>query len=192
LGLESSFIKGGATRAKNPTGTQLESTQSSERDANGGWGPRGWRCAAFGRSASAPAAHRPLMRLSRAARSKSRGASARSERCCGHRPQRPLRPLAARPKRARSESAPAGTLIAARFYRAGQSNLARLLARRPWTPRPFRAKTMQSTGAPPNAPSARFQLILQVFPTQVCKPEGFASDCPGGQIDLTDPTGQTH
>ena len=37
---------------------------------------------------SAPAAHRLLMRFSRAARSMSR-ASARSQRCCGLRPQRP-------------------------------------------------------------------------------------------------------
>ena len=37
-------------------------------------------------------------------------------------------------------------------------------------------------GTPHFAPSAKFQLILQVFPTEVCK--GFASKCPGGQIDL--------
>ena len=36
-------------------------------------------------------------------------------------------------------------------------------------------------GTPHFAPSAKFQLILQVFPTEVCK--GFASKCPGGQID---------
>jgi hypothetical protein len=30
--------------------------------------------------------------------------------------------------------------------RAGQSNLARLLARKPWTPRAFRAKGIKSTG----------------------------------------------
>jgi hypothetical protein len=34
-------------------------------------------------------------------------------------------------------------------------------------------------GTPHFAPSAKFQLILQVFPTEVCK--GFASKCPGGQ-----------
>ena len=39
-------------------------------------------------------------------------------------------------------SAPAGTLIAMQLSRAGQSNLARLLARKPWTPRAFHAKTM--------------------------------------------------
>jgi hypothetical protein len=36
----------------------------------------------------------------------------------------------------------AGTCIGMRLSRAGQSNLARLLARKPWTPRAFRAKTM--------------------------------------------------
>ena len=36
-------------------------------------------------------------------------------------------------------------------------------------------------GTPHFAPSAKFQLILQVFPTKKCK--GFASKCPGGQID---------
>ena len=79
-------------------------------------------------------------------------------------------------------SAPAGTLIAMQLSRAGQSNLARLLARKPWTPRAFHAKGIKSTGTPHFAPSAKFQLILQVFPTEVCK--GFASKCPGGQIDL--------
>ena len=79
-----------------------------------------------------------LMRCSRAARSMSR-ASARSQRCCGLRPQRPL---AARPSAALAPSAPAGTCIGMRLSRAGQSNLARLLARKPWTPRAFHAKTM--------------------------------------------------
>ena len=115
------------------------------------------------------------MRCSRAARSMSR-ASARSQRCCGLRPQRPL---AARPSAALAPSAPAGTCIGMRLSRAGQSNLARLLARKPWTPRAFRAKGIKSTGTPHFAPSAKFQLILQVFPTEVCK--GFASKCPGGQ-----------
>jgi hypothetical protein len=46
-----------------------------------------------------------------------------------------------------------------------QSNLARLLARKPWTPRAFRAKGIKSTGTPHFAPSAKFKLILQVFPT---------------------------
>ncbi len=46
-------------------------------------------------------------------------------------------------------------------------NLARLLARKPWTPRAFRAKGIKSTETPHFAPSAKFQLMLQarVFPT---------------------------
>jgi hypothetical protein len=42
-------------------------------------------------------------------------------------------------------------------------------------------KNYVAMGTPHFAPSAKFQLILQVFPTEVCK--GFASKCPGGQID---------
>ena len=49
---------------------------------------------------------------------------------------------ATRPSAALAPSAPAGTCIGMRLYRAGQSNLARLLARKPWRPRAFRAKTM--------------------------------------------------
>ena len=52
------------------------------------------------------------------------------------------RPLAARPSAALAPSAPAGTCIGMQLSRAGQSNLARLLARKPWTPRAFHAKTM--------------------------------------------------
>ncbi len=48
--------------------------------------------------------------------------------------------LAARPSAALAPSAPAGICIGMRLSRAGQSNLARLLARKPWTPRAFRAK----------------------------------------------------
>ena len=72
---------------------------------------------------------------------------------------------ATRPSAALAPSAPAGTCIGMRLSRAGQSNLARLLARKPWTPRAFRAKGIKSTGTPHFAPSAKFQLILQVFPT---------------------------
>ncbi len=105
---------------------------------------------------SAPAAHRLFMRCSRAARSKSRE-SARSQRCCGLRPQRPL---AARPSAALAPSAPASTCIFMRLSRAGQSNLARLLARKPWTPRAFHAKSFKSVEAPPNAPSAKLRRIF--------------------------------
>ena len=147
---------GGAQRAENPT---QEYPKVLRRDVDGGGGgaTRPWAALA----PSAPAAHRLLMRCSRAARSQSR-ASARSQRCCGLRPQRPL---AARPSAALAPSAPAGTMLAMQFSRAGQSNLARLLARRPWTPRAFRAKSFKSFEAPHFAPSAKFQLILQVFPT---------------------------
>ena len=157
--------------------TPLRSTQKFlRRDVDGGGGGATRPSAAL--APSAPAAYRLLMRCSRAARSMSR-ASARSQRCCGLRPQRPL---AARPSAALAPSAPAGTCIGMRLSRAGQSHLARLLARKPWTPRAFRAKSIKSTGTPHFAPSAKFQLILQVFPTEVCK--GFASKCPGGQIEL--------
>jgi hypothetical protein len=100
---------------------------------------RGLRTAAL--APSAPAAPRLLMRYSRAARSESR-ASARSQRCCGLQ-VRPQRPLAARPSSsaALAPSAPAGTCIGMRLSRAGQSKLARLLARKPWTPRAFRRST---------------------------------------------------
>ena len=64
-------------------------------------------------------------------------------------------------------SAPACTCIGMRLSRSGQSNLARLLARKPWTPRAFRAKGIKSTGTPHFAPSAKFQLILQVLPTKL-------------------------
>ncbi len=40
-------------------------------------------------------------------------------------------------------------------------------------------------GTPHFAPSAKFQLILQVFPTEVCK--GFASKCPGAQKTVYGP-----
>jgi hypothetical protein len=71
----------------------LRSTQKFLlRDVDGGWGGATRPSAAL--APSAPAAHRLLMRCSRAARSMSR-ASARSQRCCGLRPQRPL-PVAAR------------------------------------------------------------------------------------------------
>ena len=117
--------------------TPLRSTQKFlRRDVDGGGGGATRPSAAL--APSAPAAHRLLMRCSRAARSESR-ASARSQRCCGLRPQRPL---AARPSAALAPSAPAGTCIGMRLSRAGQSHLARLLARKPWTPRAFRAKTM--------------------------------------------------
>ena len=117
--------------------TPLGSTQKFlRRDVDGGGGGATRPSAAL--APSAPAAHRLLMRCSRAARSMSR-ASARSQRCCGLRPQRPL---AARPSAALAPSAPAGTCIGMRLSRAGQSHLARLLARKPWTPRAFRAKTM--------------------------------------------------
>ena len=140
--------------------TPLRSTQKFlRRDVDGGGGGATRPSAAL--APSAPAAHRLLMRCSRAARSMSR-ASARSQRCCGLRPQRPL---AARPSAALAPSAPAGTCIGMRLSRAGQSHLARLLARKPWTPRAFRAKGIKSTGTPHFAPSAKFQLILQVLPT---------------------------
>ena len=117
--------------------TPLGSTQKFlRRDVDGGGGGATRPSAAL--APSAPAAHRLLMRCSRAARSMSR-ASARSQRCCGLRPQRPL---AARPSAALAPSAPAGTCIGMRLSRAGQSHLARLLARKPWTPRAFHAKTM--------------------------------------------------
>ena len=45
-----------------------------------------------------------------------------------------LRPLAARPSAALAPSAPAGTMLAMQFSRAGQFNLARLLARKPRKP----------------------------------------------------------
>jgi hypothetical protein len=48
-----------------------------------------------------------------------------------------------------------------------------------------RSKGIKSTGAPHFAPSAKFQLILQVFLTEVCK--GFASKCPGGQKSVYGP-----
>ena len=83
---------------------------------------------------------------------------------CGLRPQRPL---AARPSAALAPSAPAGTCIGMRLSRAGQSNLARLLARKPWTPGAFRAKGIKSAETHRNAPSAKFQLILQVLPTKL-------------------------
>ena len=70
-------------------------------------------------------------------------------------------------RRPLAPSAPAGTCIGMRLSRAGQSNLARLLARKPWTPRAFRAKGIKSTGTPHFAPSAKFQLILQVLPTKL-------------------------
>ena len=81
---------------------------------------------------------------------------------CGLRPQLPL---AARPSAALAPSAPAGTCIGMRLSRAGQFKLARLLALKPWTPRAFRAKSFKSFEAPANAPSAKFQLILQVLRT---------------------------
>jgi hypothetical protein len=115
----------------------------------------GWRYAAFGRSGafgarctSAPHAmlsSRPL-RVTRVC------SLARSQRCCGLRPQRPL---AARPSAALAPSAPVGTCIGMQLSRAGQSNLARLLARKPWTPRAFRAKGIKSTGTPHFAPAER-------------------------------------
>ncbi len=139
--------------------TPLRSTQKFFKVVDGGGGGATRPSAAL--APSAPAAHRLLMRCSRAARSKSR-ASARSQRCCGRRPQRPL---AARPSAALAPSAPAGTCIGMRLSRSGQSNLARLLARKPWTPRAFHAKGIKSTGTPHFAPSAKFQLILQVLRT---------------------------
>jgi hypothetical protein len=148
----------GLQRAENPT---QEYPKVFRRDVDGGGGGATRPSAAL--APSAPAAHRLLMRCSRAARSMSR-ASARSQRCCGLRPQRPL---AARPSAALAPSAPAGTCIGMRLPRAGQSNLARLLARKPWTPRAFRAKGIKSTGTPHFAPSAKFQLILQVLPTKL-------------------------
>ena len=148
----------GLQRAENPT----QSTQKFlRRDADGGGGGATRPSAAL--APSAPAAYRLLMRCSRAARSMSR-ASARSQRCCGLRPQRPL---AARPSAALAPSAPAGTCIGMRLSRAGQSHLARLLARKPWTPRAFRAKGIKSTGTPHFAPSAKFQLILPVLRTKL-------------------------
>ena len=67
--------------------TPLRSTQKFlRRDVDGGGGGVSRPSAAL--APSAPAAHRLLMRCSRAARSQSR-ASARSQRCCGLRPQRP-------------------------------------------------------------------------------------------------------
>ena len=142
--------------------TPLRSTQKFlRRDVDGGGGGATRPSAAL--APSAPAAHRLLMRCSRAARSMSR-ASARSQRCCGLRPQRPL---AARPSAALAPSAPAGTCIGMRLSRAGQSHLARLLARKPWTPGAFRAKGIKSAETHRNAPSAKFQLILQVLPTKL-------------------------
>ena len=146
----------GLQRAETPT---QEYPKVLRRDVDGEGGGAARPSAAL--APSAPAAHRLLMRCSRAARSMSR-ASARSHRCCGLRPQRPL---AARPSAALAPSAPADTCIGMRLSRAGQSNLARLLARKPWTPRAFRAKGIKSTGTPHFAPSAKFQLILQVLPT---------------------------
>ena len=148
----------GLQRAENPTEEYLV-PKSFFGDVDGGGGGATRPSAAL--APSAPAAHRLLMRFYRAARSMLR-ASARSHRCCGLRPQRPL---AARPSAALAPSAPAGTCIGMRLSRAGQSNLARLLARKPWTPRAFRAKGIKSTGTPHFAPSAKFQLILQVLPT---------------------------
>jgi hypothetical protein len=150
------FLMEGLQRAETPP----RSTQKfPRRDVDGGGGGATRPSAAL--APSAPAAHRLLMRCSRAARSKSR-ASARSQRCWGPRPQQPL---AARPSAALAPSAPAGTMLAMRLSRAGQCSLARLLALKPWTPCAFRAKSFKSFEAPPNAPSAKFQLILQVFPT---------------------------
>ena len=148
----------GLQRAEYPT---EEYPKVLRRDVDGEGGGATRPSAAL--APSAPAAHRLLMRCSRAARSKSR-ASARSQRCCGLRPQRPL---AARPSAARAPSAPAGTCIGMPLSRAGQSNLARLLARKPWTPRAFRAKGIKSAETPHFAPSAKFQLILQVLPTKL-------------------------
>ena len=102
---------------------------------------------------------------------------ARSGAAAGHW-QRGLRPRW-RLRRPLAPSAPAGTMFAMQFSRAGQSNLARLLARKPWTPHVFRAKNYVVHGTPHFAPSAKFQLILQVLPTKL--QEGFASKCPGGQ-----------
>ena len=131
-----------------------------QMEANGGEIPQA-RCAHL--APSAPAAYRLLMRFSRAARSIS-CAYARSQRCCGLRPQRPP---AARPSAALAPSAPAGTCIGMRLFRAGQSHLARLLARKPWTPGAFRAKGIKSAETHRNAPSVKFQLILQVLPTKL-------------------------
>ena len=73
----------------------LRSTQKfPRRDVDGGGGGATRPSAAL--VPSALATHRLLRRCSRAARSESR-ASARSQRCCGLRPQRPL---AARPSAA--------------------------------------------------------------------------------------------
>ena len=74
---------------------------------------------------------------------------------------------ATRPSAALAPSAPACTCIGMRLPRAGQFNLARLLARKPWTPRAFHAKGIKSAETPQNAPSAKFQLILQVLPTKL-------------------------
>ncbi len=146
LGLESSFINGGATRAENPT--QLESTQRffGERETQMGEGP-------VGRGPGGGAA-RPLAALLR--RPRHIGPSCDSLELPA--PSHAARPLARSGaaaigrsghwQRGRSGRLPSRrplalqSLIAVRFYPAGQSNLARLLARRPWTPRAFRARAM--------------------------------------------------
>jgi hypothetical protein len=105
---------------------------------------RGWRYAAFGRSGAfgASGTSAPHAMFSSCALPVTRVCSLAAvlrPSCCGLRPQRPL---AARPSAALAPSAPAGTCIGMQLSRAGQSKLARLLARKPWTPRAFHAKTM--------------------------------------------------